>query len=324
LEAAPDAIIGVDSDGRITLINAQAERLFGYDRSELLRETFEILIPDDAKKIHPHRRAAYFSDPRPRPMGAGMQLAGRRKDSTEFPAEISLSALDTEEGRIVSAAVRDVTDRIEAQAERERLKAQGERERLEGRMHQSQRLESLGQLAGGVAHDFNNLLAVILNYTTFIGEELGIAAAEPGGDRWEAVRQDVEQVELAATRAAELTHQLLAYGRREVVRPQVLQLDDVIRGVEQLLRRTIGEHVQLEIRANPQVAPILADRGQLEQVLVNLAVNARDAMPGGGTLSIDTRDLELNDDDADRLELSSGPYVRLRVSDTGDGMSKEV
>ena len=181
-----------------------------------------------------------------------MQLAGRRKDGTEFPAEISLNALETEDGWLVSAAVRDVSDRLEAQAERERLKAQADRERLERQLHQSQRLESLGQLAGGVAHDFNNLLAVIMNYASFIGEEVANAAISEGGEHWEAVRQDVAQVQRAAERATELTHQLLAFGRREVVQPEVLDLNDVVRNVEQLLRRSIGEHVELVTSLGPR------------------------------------------------------------------------
>jgi PAS domain S-box-containing protein len=326
LEAAPDAILGVNDQGRIALMNAQAERLFGYDRAELLGQPIEVLVPDEAKALHPERREAYFRDPRPRPMGAGAPLAGRRKDGSEFPAEISLSALDTEEGRIVSAAVRDVTERIEAQAEREGLKAQAERERLEARMHQSQRLESLGQLAGGVAHDFNNLLAVILNYTAFISEEVTAAAAEPGGARWETVRDDVEQVRLAADRATELTHQLLAFGRREVVRPQALSLNEVVGGVEPLLRRTIGEHVHLAIDAEVDLASVMADRGQMEQVLVNLAVNARDAMPGGGQLRLETRNVEVDADYASAAgaDVEPGRYVRVRVSDTGSGMPREV
>jgi len=324
-DAAPDAIVAVDAGGRIALVNEQAEVLFGYDRDDLVGEPIELLVPDHAKDIHPERRAAYLEDPRPRPMGAGAELAGRRKDGTEFPAEISLSALDTEDGRIVSAAVRDATERIEARAERERLKAEAERERLEARMHQSQRLESLGQLAGGIAHDFNNLLAVILNYTTFINEEVTIAAAEPHGERWEAVRQDVEQVALAAERAIELTHQLLAFGRREVVRPQALSLNEVVENVEPLLLRSIGEHVQLSIEAERDLLPVMVDRDQIKQVLVHLADNARDAMSGGGVLTIETRNVQVDDDAAaSGSEGTPGRWVRLRVSDTGVGMEGGV
>ena len=324
LEAAPDAIVGVTPDGRITLVNAQAERLFGYNRAELLGQPIEILVPDRVCAVHPAHRTGYFHDPQPRPMGAGMQLAARRKDGTEFPAEISLSALDTEEGPMVSAAIRDVTDRIEAQAERERLKTAAERERLEAQLHQSQRLESLGQLAGGVAHDFNNLLAVMLNYTTFIAEEVARAAARDGG-RWQQVGHDIAQVQRAGERATELTHQLLAFGRREVVRPQVLNLNTVVAEIETLLRRTLGEHVQLHTTLDGDLWPVLADPGQLEQVLVNLAVNARDAMPDGGTLSIHTANHALDEADTVRRPgLRPGQHIKLRVADTGTGIPPEI
>ncbi len=324
LEAAPDAILGVVADGSISLVNAQAERLFGYRREELVGQSIEVLVPDSAKSVHPARREEYFADPVPRPMGVGMQLAGRRKDGSEFPAEISLSSIHTEEGVLVSAAVRDVTERLEAQAEGERLRAHAERKRVEAQMQQSQRLESLGQLAGGVAHDFNNLLAVILNYNAFIIEEIDkLAAQDPA--RWEPVRRDLDQVRRAGERATELTHQLLAFGRRELVRPQALDLNQVLEGVEPMLRRTLGGHVELRIDAAAGLWSVLADPGQLEQVLVNLAINARDAMPTGGTLLIDTSNLEVDEAYAEaRPGISPGPYVRLRVSDSGAGMPPEV
>ncbi|MET1071505.1 MAG: PAS domain S-box protein [Umezawaea sp.] len=320
LEAAPDAIIGVVPDGTITLVNAQAERLFGYHRDELLGHPIELLVPERLRDVHPRHRNGYFAQPQPRPMGAGMQLAARRKDGTEFPCEISLSALTTEDGPLVSAAIRDVTDRLEAQAERERLKSAAAREHLEGQLHQSQRLESLGQLAGGVAHDFNNLLAVMLNYTSFVAEEVARAAAQDSG-RWEQVGHDIAQVQRAGERATELTHQLLAFGRREVVRPQVLDLNTVVADIEALLRRTLGEHVQLRTALTGDLRPVLADPGQLEQVLVNLAVNARDAMPDGGTLTIDTTNHTIDDTGTTRRpSLRPGPHVRLRVADTGVGI----
>src|SRR5918992_643257 len=325
LEAAPDAIVGVGSDGKIALVNAQAERLFGYDRDEMIGQAVELLVPESAHHVHPGHRSTYFSDPRSRPMGAGMQLAGRRKDGSEFPAEISLSSIETEDGLLVSAAIRDVTERLEAQAERERLKAQAERERLEAQLHQSQRLESLGQLAGGVAHDFNNLLAVILNYSAFIGEEVAKVAHDGGDPHWKAVHADVEQVRHAAERATRLTHQLPAFGRREVVQPRVLALSEVVTDVEKLLRRTIGEHVELVTSLADDLWPIFADPGQIEQVLVNLAVNARDAMRGGGTLTIAAENLVADATfAAARPGVHAGRHVRLHVSDTGTGMTEEV
>jgi len=325
LEAAPDAIVCVAPDGRIALANAQAERLFGYTREELLGERVELLVPESARRLHPGHRSTYFADPSPRPMGAGMQLAGRRKDGREFPAEISLSSIETDDGLLVSAAVRDVTDRLEAQAERERLTAQAERERMERKLHQSQRLESLGQLAGGVAHDFNNLLAVILNYSAFVAEEVQRLAHDEEAERWATVQGDIEQIRAAATRATRLTHQLLAFGRREVVQPRVLDLGEVVQEIDKLLRRTLGEHVELVTHIESGLWPVLADPGHVEQVLVNLAVNARDAMRTGGRLTIEVGNLSADAAYvATRSGLEEGEYVRLRVTDTGEGMEESV
>jgi nitrogen-specific signal transduction histidine kinase/CheY-like chemotaxis protein len=196
---------------------------------------------------------------------------------------------------------------------------------MQVQLQQAQRLENLGQLAGGVAHDFNNLLAVILNYVAFVAEEL---AAPPGADwphRLESVRGDLGQVTRAAERAAGLTRQLLAFACQEVIRPQVLDLDDVIATMADMLRRTIGDHVELVIRLGGNLWPVLADPGKLEQVLVNLAVNARDSMPGGGTLTIDTGNITVDDGSiAAGSKAWPGRHVRLRVSDTGTGMTADV
>ncbi len=321
MEAAPDAMVCVDRDGRIALVNAQTERLFGYRRDELVGQPVEILVPDKVRGLHPGHRAGYMTDPRPRPMGAQMQLAGRRRDGASFPAEVSMSAIDTDEGILVTAVVRDVTERLEIQAERERLRTQAERDKLERHLHQSQRLESLGQLAGGVAHDFNNLLGVISNYAAFAGEE--VAKQAPDG-RWQIVHDDIEQVKQAAERAAGLTHQLLAFARQEVIQPRVLNINDVVESVEQLLVRTLGEHVELITDLADDLSPVLADPGQIEQVLVNLAVNARDAMPGGGKLTIQTANTDIDDTIASQTDMSPGRYVAVKVTDTGTGMPKDV
>jgi two-component system cell cycle sensor histidine kinase/response regulator CckA len=229
----------------------------------------------------------------------------------------------------------DATDRFEVQVGLERvhaqhaqaraaveaLEAQQDKDNLQAQLQQSQRLEVLGQLAGGVAHDFNNLLAVILNYAAFVVEEL-----DSGSQRdLTAASRDVGQIQRAAERATALTHQLLAFARREVVQPQVLNLNDVVTEVRQLLDRTIGEDVVLRTGLAGHLWPVLADTGQMEQVLVNLAVNARDAMSGGGTLTIDTANIMLGADlIAEGSPLYPGPHVRLRVSDTGTGMTPEV
>ncbi|HEY5288263.1 MAG TPA: PAS domain S-box protein [Solirubrobacteraceae bacterium] len=323
LELAPDAIVGAGRDGLIVLVNAQVEALFGYARDELLGQSVEMLVPQRFRALHPAHRREYFKDPRTRPMGAGLELFGERRDGSQFPAEISLSSIETDEGMLAIAAIRDVSERVVANRERERLQGEAERERLQNQLHQAQRLESLGQLAGGIAHDFNNLLAVIINYAAFVATDLETPPDSEEGRQ--AMREDIEQVKLAAERAAHLTHQLLAFARREVVQPEVVDVNRVVGDIEQLLQRTLGEHVALHSSLAEDLLAVLIDPGQLEQILVNLAVNARDAMPAGGVLRIDTANMDIDESYVvTRPELSLGPHVLLRVSDTGAGMSEET
>jgi hypothetical protein len=328
LEAAPDAIVGVNPDGVIALVNTQAEALFGYERNSLMGRPVELLVPGAALNIHSPTPDPGFRDPGTRGGEAWIALAGRCSDGSEFPAEISLTSMETEEGLLVCVAIRDVTERVEAQHERDRMEAQLERDRLERQLHQSQRLESLGQLAGGVAHDFNNLLAAILNYASFVDEEITAEIAlRPAYEsaRLSAVLDDVSQIGAAAERAARLTHQLLAFGRREVIKPEIIDFNAIVGEVDGLLRTTIGEHVELITRCAIDLERVLADRGQMEQVLLNLAVNARDAMPTGGTLIIDTENFTVDDAYAARdPRLQAGPHVRLRVVDTGTGMDRDT
>jgi PAS domain S-box-containing protein len=328
LEAAPDAIVGVNTDGLIALVNTQAEALFGYERNQLIGRPVELLVPGAASNIHSPNPNPGFRDPRTRSVEAWIPLPGRRADGSEFPAEVSLTSIETEEGLLVCAAIRDVTERVEAQHERDRMEAQLERDRMERQLHQSQRLESLGQLAGGVAHDFNNLLAAILNYVSFVDEEITAEIAlRPAHEsaRLSSVLDDVGQIGSAAERAARLTHQLLAFGRREIIKPEIIDFNAIVGEVDGLLRTTIGEHVELIARCATDLEHVLADRGQMEQVLLNLAVNARDAMPTGGTLIIDTENFIVDAAYAERdPRLQPGPHVRLRVSDTGTGMDPDT
>jgi PAS domain S-box-containing protein len=382
LNAAPDATLVIDETGLVVLANAQASQLFGYGPEDLIGIPVELLIP--------------IADPNFRPHSTGLQMVGRRRDSSEFLTEVSVSTMATDSGLLICAAVRDATERIEVEAElvrvsreaervrleaeadritaegektvaegvrleaeadritaegektvaegvrleaeadritaegektvaeRVRLEAAADHERLEAQLHQSQRMESLGQLAGGVAHDFNNLLAVILNYAAFVAEELTSAAATPTGAQWEEPLKDVKQIQLAAERGALLTHQLLSFARREVVQARALSLNNAITRMEQILRRTIGEQVELIINLAASLPMILADPGQIEQIVLNLAINARDAMPTGGRLSIDTAVREITENEGFVAGIPTGSYVCFSVGDTGVGMSAEV
>jgi PAS domain S-box-containing protein len=320
-EVAPDAMIAVAADGLVTMANTQAEQTFGYAAGDLIGCPVGMLVLEKARADLAVARAVYFADPQAQPGVIEFRMSGLRKDGRRFPAEITLSGLRTDSGMLVAAAIRDVTERVALEAERERLRAVAEQERLARRLQQSQRLESLGQLVGGVAHDFNNLLNVIQGYADFTAEQ--VQALAPGDARLEPVIEDIEQVRMAAQQASRLTRQLLTFAREEVVRPEVLDLNEAVKEAGQLLRRTLGEHIDLVIDAEPALWRVKADRGQLEQVLVNLAVNARDAMPAGGRLSVDTGNIEVDATYASgRPDLRLGRYTRLRVSDTGTGMDR--
>jgi PAS domain S-box-containing protein len=309
VESLPDAMLGVDGRGTIAIANDRAAELFGYGRDALIGAQIERLVPDRFHHLHPAHLLA--GQGRPGQQDPGMGLFAIRSDGTEFPAEINVSSVVGEQGPLAIAAIRDVTDR--AETERERA--------LQEELHRTRRLESIGQLAGGIAHDFNNILGVIINYAHFVQEDLEKAGLAEDSQP----RQDTKEIGRAAERAAALTRQLLIFSRREVVKPEVLDLGKLIRELEMLLERALGERVELRIELPRDLAPIEADPGQIEQVLVNLAVNARDAMPDGGTLLIEVEPVELDGDfNYMHPDTPSGHYIRLKVSDTGTGMEQKV
>jgi two-component system, cell cycle sensor histidine kinase and response regulator CckA len=297
LEAAPDAMVIVDDAGRIVLVNGQAESMFGYPRREILGRPMEVLVPDAPRGSQAQHGA---SGSRTWAIGPGSVLHGRRKNGTSFPVEICRSPIHTAGGTLVSSAIRDVSERL----------------RLEDQLRQSQKMEAIGRLAGGVAHDFNNILTVILGHVS-------LAQGRPD---FHAARHDLEQIRGAAERAASLTHQLLAFSRRQPLQAQPLDLGRTVTETAAMLRPLLGGEIALVVEnAEPQ-GTVLADPGQLSQVVLNLAVNARDAMPRGGTLRIATRDVELAAV-AGRQEdvgVPAGSYVSLAVSDTGVGMDAET
>ncbi|HEY6944874.1 MAG TPA: ATP-binding protein [Candidatus Acidoferrum sp.] len=296
LESAPDPLVAVNEHGRIVVVNAQAEKTFGYRREELLGQSMDILVVERLREKCLEYRTRFFKGPQKPLPGATLELFGLRKDSSEFPVEINLSLLETEEGLWGSAAIRDLT----------------ERRKLENQFRQAQKMESVGTLAGGIAHDFNNLLTVILSYSSSLAQEL---------DGQSKQQRAAEQVHQAAERGAALTRQLLAFSRQQVFQLRVLNLNDIIRNLLKMLQRIIGEHIEIHANLAEDLHSVKADAGQLEQVLMNLSVNARDAMPNGGRLALETRNVVLDEDFVrQHVGSSAGPQVLLTVSDTGTGM----
>jgi PAS domain S-box-containing protein len=325
IATASDPFVSIDVQGLITDWNHAAEQVLGWARREVVgRELAETIVPLALRQAHRDGLHRLMSGGASRILGRRVEITALHRDGHELPVELAIwrDGTDTEER--FHAFMHDITDRLELQAERESRKVEVQREQYERRLQQSQRLESLGLLAGGVAHDFNNILAVIINYADVVAEDIDHAAAhEPR--RWETSRQDMAQIRRAADRAIGLTRQLLMFGRREIAQPDVINLNDVVSEVQQLLHRTLGEHIELVTSLAADLMPIIADPGQIEQVLVNLAVNARDAMPDGGTLIIETANLtEAEEQEVGHPEVQATQHVRMRVCDTGTGMTRET
>jgi PAS domain S-box-containing protein len=439
LETLPDAIVAVNQDGTMVQVNSQAQELFGYDRDELLGQKVEMLVPENYRREHHHHRERFAQRPKTRRMGAGLDLYGRRRNGSEFPVEISLSPVSTENGIFVLSAIRDISDRKQIEEElrraheelyqrtveqlgesRSRLAliidssedaiiskgldgtitswnkgaeriygytpeeaigkhisllapsdrpdeipeilrkiARGEgiehhesvrvtkdgrrldvsisvsplrdangdvvgasaiarditdQKRTEGQLHQSQKMEAIGRLAGGVAHDFNNILGIISACAEFLRDRID-PSAEP--------LQYVENIKKATERGSSLTRQLLTFSRSSVIQPRILDLNERLKDVGKLLRPLMGDDVEILIVSKSTSAVIEADPGQLDQIVVNLAVNARDAMPRGGKFILETRAEKFDDDFAEQHQkMAAGKYVLLAVSDTGSGMDE--
>lgn len=300
IETAPMGIVIADKRGRIAEVNAQALQMFGYGSDELLGQSVDVLLPERLRASHQGHRAGYAADPHARPMGVGMELFARRKDGTEFPVEISLGPLQTGDELLISTIVVDISAR----------------KKMEKQLRLSQRMEAIGGLAGGVAHDFNNLLAVILGCADVLLDTL------PSDH---SATKKVEMVRQAASSAADLTRQLLAFSRQQMLQPRVFNLKEAINTTQELLRRLIGENIEFKTLFDPSLGCVKADPGQIEQVLLNLCVNARDAMPQGGRLTIEARNVELDESyQEERQQVIAGRYVMLAVEDTGCGMDRET
>jgi PAS domain S-box-containing protein len=441
LENIPDAIVVVDEAGAIVQVNAKTEELFGYTRRQLVGRKLEMLVPSRYQHNHAHHRQGFVHKPKPRRMGSGLDLWGRRRDGSEFPVDILLNPISTKEGTLVFSAIRDISEQKRMEGElrraqeelnrrttqelsgyRSRLAAivdssedaiigktldgiithwnkgaeriygyraeeivgksitllappdrkneilqildqirRGERlepfetvrftkdgrrldvsisvspipdadgtivgasaiarditaqKRAEEQLQQSQKMEAIGRLAGGVAHDFNNVLGIITACADLLHGRM-----DAGGES----SLYVDTLKKAAERGASLTRQLLAFSRKQSAQPQVLDLNERLKEVSKLVRPLMGDDVEMSILPRSGSAIVEVDPAQLDQVVLNLAVNARDAMPHGGKLVIETDTVDFDESVANQHRpMTPGRYVMLAVSDTGTGMDRET
>ena len=296
IESSSDAIVGSDLAGDIVSWNHAAEQMYGYSAAEA--------IGMHVTKLAPPERAAEIADQRAR-LAKGERIDAhetvrRHKNGSLFDVSLTLSPIRDRAGRSIGTAaiVRDISGQ----------------KRLEEHLRSAQRMEAVGHLAGGVAHDFNNSLMAIRGYS-----ELMLRRLEDG----DPLRRDAESIQKAAEGATALTRQLLAFSRKQVLQPRLVNLSAVVATAVEMLRSLAGEHIELHTTLAPELAPVKADPTQLEQVLVNLVLNARDAMPDGGTLTIETADVRVDEPTRGGL-VTPGSYVVLKVTDTGSGMAPDV
>jgi PAS domain S-box-containing protein len=297
VSSSDDAIVSKTLDGIITSWNPGAERVFGFTAAEAIGQPMLILFPPDRVDEEHHILARIGRGERVQ----SFETVRVRKDGTRIDVSVTISPIINEAGTIIGASTiaHDITQRMS----------------LEDQLRQSQRLEAVGQLTGGVAHDFNNLLTVILGNAEVLVDEL-MADRER--------RALAEMIAGAALRGAELTGRLLAFARKQPLNPRSVNVNELVGGVEPLLRRTLGEHIDIELVRGGGLWPALIDPGQLEDALLNLSLNARDAMPGGGRLTIETSNARLDRDYAEaHVQVQPGQYVLVAVSDTGQGISAE-
>jgi PAS domain S-box-containing protein len=288
----------MDAALNIREFNPAAEQMFGYARLDILGRHVEILLPAADRLKHLNAMNEYLAK------GSGplaerqVEMRGLRADGTEFPVELGVARVGTDSRAVLTGFVRDITER--------RL--------LEEQLRQSQKLEAIGRLAGGVAHDFNNILMSIMGAADLLMMQLG---------RDDPARGEANEIKQSVDRGAGLTRQLLAFSRRQATRSRLFELDAVVRGMDTMLRRLMGPEIELEIVAARDPVHVVADSGHIEQVVLNLVVNARDAMPQGGRITVRVEEIELDEMAASALvEAQPGHYARLSVTDTGTGIDE--
>jgi len=294
VENSSDALLLIDAEGRITYVTPSSERHLGWPLKQMIgRSIFDFIHPDDREMV-----GVRMAETLNNPLGSvSQEVRFQHADGDWRIMEgVGVNRLDDPSVGAIVVNARDIT----------------ERRKLEDQLRHAQKMEAVGQLAGGVAHDFNNLLTAILGYCSLILDEV------PEGS---PMRQDLIEIQSAGERAASLTRQLLAFSRRQMLQPQVVDINTLVRQLEKLLRRLISEDVELVTALASDLRPVRVDPASVEQILVNLAVNARDAMPLGGQLTIETANVEIDEAyTVTHVAMKSGPYVMMAVGDTGVGM----
>lgn len=299
LEGAPDAVVTVDEEGLMIMANYQATQLFGYEQSEMVGQRIGTLVPQQLRKKQREELMCYLEEQSIRPMKMNMEFSCIRKDGTEVPVEITLSHLEAKGQKLMAAAFRDISDR----------------KKVEAQLQQAQKMEAVGQLTGGIAHDFNNLLTIVIGNLQLI---------EMTSSLDDSSQRTVQSALEAALRGAELTKRLLAFSRQQLLAPKITDLNELVAGIQTLIRRTLGASVTLETHQAENLWPTRVDPSQVENSLINLAINARDAMPSGGTVSIETSNITLDDTyAAHNSDVTPGEYVLVAVSDNGMGIPKD-
>jgi len=299
LDSAVDGIITICKDGSIESVNPAAARLFQYDPDEFLGRNVKFLMPNPWRDEHDRYLSNYLGTGERKIIGIGREVEGRRKDGSTFPMHLSVSEFRLDGEIFFTGIVHDLSERRAAQLA----------------LQQSQKMEAIGQLTGGVAHDFNNLLTVITGNLELLEMRL----------------QDKELLDLlgealdAADMGARLTERLLVFARRSQLEPQIVDLNELAVGLTDLLQRTLGSTINLSSTLSSGLWPVIIDPTQLESAIVNLAVNARDAMPDGGKLVLETRNVAIKEAYvAAEIGLEPGDYVLMAVTDTGHGMPEDV
>jgi PAS domain S-box-containing protein len=303
LDTVVDGLVTIDRHGIIQSYNKACVSLFGYAVEEVLGRNVNILMPKPDHSWHNREVPAKLEAGMAKIIGTGREVMGRRKDGSTFPMELAVGELPQGGNQAFVGIIRDLTERREAEKQRDQLR-------------QAQKMEAVGQLTGGLAHDFNNLLAIIIGNLDLLRE------LRPDDLVTEELVRDALE---SALRGADLTRRLLAFARRQPLQPERADINEVIGGIVKLLTRTLGENIAIELALSPTVWPVQIDRAQFEAAIANLATNARDAMPRGGSLLIDTRNGQLDEDyAAAHSDVTAGDYVVIEISDSGRGMPPEI